>query len=82
MGVSAPLIARSEALERAVDHRIRKGFEKVTLEPGQSKRVAFALGAEQLRFHDGETWVLEPGRFQIWVAPNAASGLEGSFELR
>ena len=58
-----------------------KGFEKITLAPGESARVAFTLEAKQLRFHDGERWVLEPGRFDVWVAPDAAAGLKGSFEI-
>jgi beta-glucosidase len=59
-----------------------EGFEKIKLERGKSRRVSFTLEAEQLRFHDGERWVLEPGGFHVWVAPDAASGLQSSFELQ
>ena len=56
---------------------IRKSFGTVDALRG----VTFALEAAELEFHDGERWVLEPGRFSLWIAPHAAAGLEGSFEL-
>jgi beta-glucosidase len=37
----------------------------------------------ELDFHGLEnTYVVEPGAFKVWVAPNAAQGLEGDFEVK
>lgn len=59
-----------------------KGFEKVQLQPGQTKTVSFTLGKEQLAFYDvNMKWVVEPGQFKVWIGPNCVEGLEGGFEV-
>lgn len=59
-----------------------KGFQKVRLEPGQTKTVSFTLGPEQLAFYDANMkWVVEPGQFKVWIGPNCAEGLEGGFDV-
>jgi len=59
-----------------------KAFRKVMLQPGQSQEVAFTIGAEELAFHgtDGKR-VIEPGMFNVWVAPSSIAGESVSFEL-
>ncbi|MEC0105449.1 glycoside hydrolase family 3 N-terminal domain-containing protein [Paenibacillus taichungensis] len=45
-----------------------KGFEKVILEPGETKTVAFHIGAEQLQYIGRDlTPVVEPGQFHIHI---------------
>lgn len=46
-----------------------KGFEKVELEPGQTKTVRFDITAEMLSFWSDKThgWTAEPGRFKAYV---------------
>lgn len=59
-----------------------KGFQRVTLEPGQSRKVRFRLHTDDLAFYNQQMQrVTEPGRFDLWVAPNAAEGLRASFEV-
>lgn len=59
-----------------------KGFERITLQPGQKRTVSFELTSEQLGFYDRHVrYVVEPGRFKVWVGPNSAEGLEGRFEI-
>jgi beta-glucosidase len=57
------------------------GFRRVELPPGGSLRVELELGPEDLAFFDGETWRTEPGDFEVWIAPDAASGLRGTFRV-
>jgi beta-glucosidase len=59
-----------------------KGFQHVSLKPGQSKGLLFELKAEDLAFFNrkGEK-VMEPGLFRVWVGPNSLEGIEGEFEL-
>ncbi|MDK2841212.1 MAG: beta-glucosidase [Anaerophaga sp.] len=59
-----------------------KDFKRVTIQPGESKKVSFTLTTEQLGFYhpDGE-FVVEPGEFNVWIAPNAADGLIAGFVL-
>ncbi|HVS62694.1 MAG TPA: glycoside hydrolase family 3 N-terminal domain-containing protein [Thermoanaerobaculia bacterium] len=43
-------------------------FERVSLSPGERKRVSFSVGPEQLRFYDREMErVVEPGEFELMV---------------
>ena len=57
-----------------------KGFERVMLKPGETRRVTFTLTEEALAFTRADgTKGIEPGNFQVWVAPNSQSGLQGSF---
>ena len=60
-----------------------KGFERVTLQPGESKTVRFEVPACKLGFHGLDNkYKVEPGAFQVWIGPHALTGLEGSFEIR
>ena len=49
-----------------------KGFEKVTLKPGESKEVTFTVTPDMLKYynHDLE-YVLEPGEFEIMAGPDS-----------
>jgi beta-glucosidase len=59
-----------------------KGWERVTLRPGQSRRVSFTLRRADLQFVGLDLkWTAEPGMFDVWIAPNAQAGLKGEFEL-
>jgi beta-glucosidase len=60
-----------------------KGFTKVSLEPGERQVVRFTLGPRELGFYNQSMeWVVEPGRFTVWVGWSSAEGLEGSFVVR
>jgi len=59
-----------------------KGFERVILKSGETRRVTFTLTEEALAFTRADgTKGIEPGNFQVWVAPNSRSGLQASFIL-
>lgn len=59
-----------------------KGFQRVALAPGESRRVTFTLTRKDLEFVGRDlSWIAEPGRFTVWIAPSAETGLEGEFEL-
>jgi beta-glucosidase len=51
-----------------------KAFEKVALEPGESKRLRFDLTGRDFAFFDvaGHRWVAEPGAFSLMVGTSAA----------
>lgn len=57
-----------------------KAYQRISLEPGESKRVEFKLRPEQLGYYfpDG-TFVTEPGDFHVWIAPDSAGGLRSEF---
>ena len=58
-----------------------KGFAKVSLEPGQARRVEFSLNAEDLSVLDSQLRrVVEPGRFEVQLGASSESiRLKGSF---
>ncbi|WP_256758094.1 beta-glucosidase BglX [Cohnella sp. WQ 127256] len=59
-----------------------KGFAKVALQPGECKRVAIELEVASLGFHNEFLeYVVEPGRFMVYVGPNSKDGIESEFVL-
>ncbi len=51
------------------DNRRLRAFEKVDLQPGQTKTVTLQLPASDLSFVDhNDQWVLEPGDFRLFIA--------------
>jgi beta-glucosidase len=50
-----------------------KGFEKVTLAPGETKRVTLSLDARSFSYWDegGHKWTIDPGRFVIRVGDSS-----------
>lgn len=59
-----------------------KAFRHVELAPGASERVSFTLTRADLTFVGlDQKWIAEPGRFTVWIAPSAETGLQGEFEL-
>lgn len=59
-----------------------KGFERVTLKPGESKKVTFRLGPDELGLVNGDNaFVVEPGDFDVYVSTSSEGGLKGSFAV-
>lgn len=62
--------------------RLLKDFKRVTLRPGQSETVRFTLNARQLGFiGEDNTYRIEPGLFDLWLAPHAQGGSAAQFRL-
>ena len=72
---------RAASVTRPV--RELKDFRKIKLAPGENGTVRFTLRRDNLLFiGPGMKPTVEPGMFDLWVAPSAeADGLAGSFEL-
>ena len=59
-----------------------KGFEKIMLEPGETKTVRFTLSVDDLKFYNGKLdYVAEPGRFKVFIGGSSVDVLEKDFEL-
>jgi beta-glucosidase len=59
-----------------------KGFERVSLQPGESRHVEFMLGPQELGFYNQAMhFVVEPGKFDVIVGDNSQDGLKASFEV-
>jgi beta-glucosidase len=60
-----------------------KGFQKVELNPGESRDVTFQISNKELGYFDAAGhWLVEPGKFQVWLSKDSASGGKpAEFEL-
>jgi beta-glucosidase len=59
-----------------------KGFQRITLKPGEKRRIEFILASEQLAFYNRDMrFVVEPGEFKVFVGTNSVEGLEGGFRV-
>ena len=48
-----------------------KGFERITLRPGETRTVRFTITPQLLKFYDSDLqYVLEPGEFTIMTGPD------------
>jgi beta-glucosidase len=61
-----------------------KGFERVTLAPGESKTISFSLDKSALSFYSTakHDWVAEPGQFEVLLGASSRDiRLKGTFDL-
>jgi beta-glucosidase len=59
-----------------------KGFQKITLQPGESRHVTFNISSNDLGLYDTQgKWVVQPGKFEVWICKDSASGESAGFEL-
>lgn len=60
-----------------------KRFEHVSLKPKETKEVNFTISSEDLKFTNSKMVnAAEEGAFNVWIAPNAESGLKTAFYLK
>ena len=59
-----------------------KGFKQITLEPGESRDVEFAITTNDLKFYNSDLkYVTEPGEFQVMIGHNSDDVKMASFQL-
>lgn len=60
-----------------------KGFERLTLAPGEKKTVTFRLGKDELRYWSAASrkWVLDPEQFDVWAGGDSTAALHSTFRL-
>ena len=61
-----------------------KGFERVTLAPGETRVVRFTLGPDDLSYWSAATRdrVQDESRFDLWVGGDSTATLSAAFEVR
>ena len=60
-----------------------KGFERISLKPGESRTVSFKINADLLKFYNKDlSYVCEPGDFEVMVGPNSRDVQRLPFTLR
>jgi len=59
-----------------------KGFERLTLKPGESATVNFVLTERELGFYNVPgKWTIEAGEFKVWVGGDSGATLETGFRV-
>ncbi|TKG94911.1 beta-glucosidase [Puteibacter caeruleilacunae] len=63
--------------------KVLRGFNRVTLKPGEAKLVQFELSLHDLGFYNKDMkFVVEPGEFDVWMGNSSVDDrLKGSFKL-
>lgn len=72
---------RSGSASRPV--RELKGFERITLAPGEKRTLRFALGKSELTYWSSAVkgWVQEPAPFDVWVGGDSTATLTTTFRV-
>ncbi len=59
-----------------------RGFQRVTLDSGQTKTVSFRLDASDVGFYDNSgRFVVEPGRIDVYAGDSSAADMTASFQV-
>jgi beta-glucosidase len=70
--------------ETSILQPVRKleGFERVSLNPGQTKTATFTLNRQNFGFYDDEGhFVIEPGLFHLFVGDSSVGGNQTTFTV-
>jgi len=78
----AQLYIRQRGTSVARPVRELKGFQRIALRAGESKRVEFTLGKKELAFWNIDMKeVVEPAVVTVWVGPGSQSGSHAEFTI-
>ncbi len=60
-----------------------KGFRILDLSPGESRKVEFTVGRDQLAFWNSSSMrhAAEPAEATVWIGPNSAEGASAQFTI-
>ena len=72
--VNRPVSAVSRPL------KLLKGFKRIALAPGETKRVTFTIKPDDLQVWSANGWTVERGKYNVWIGPDSAHGLAGTFD--
>ena len=79
----AQLYVREDVSSVETPERALKGFSRITLQPGETKPVAFEVPQDELAVWNAEKkWVVEPGAYTVWVGESSQATLTAKFMLR
>ncbi|MCQ2156015.1 MAG: fibronectin type III-like domain-contianing protein [Bacteroidales bacterium] len=60
-----------------------RGFEKISLKPGESRTVSFEITGDMLKFWRRDmTYGSEPGEFRAFIGPDASIDKYVTFNLK
>jgi beta-glucosidase len=78
----AQLYVRLQGTSTAQPVRALKGFQRITLGSGETKRVTFTVGPEAFAiWNDRNQFTVEPAKVTVWISPDSASGSDARLEI-
>lgn len=76
------LYIRLQGTSVAEPVRALKGFQTITLAPGQTKHVKFELKPEAFAFwNDHQHFAAEPSKVTVWISPDSSHGSSAEAEI-
>jgi beta-glucosidase len=60
-----------------------EGFQRITLQPGETKTLTFPLGKDELEFWSPQTkmWAVEPSTFDVWAGDDSTATLHAELTV-
>jgi len=60
-----------------------KGFERIALQPGETKTLKFPLGKDELKYWNPQTrqWIVEPSDFDVWAGEDSTASLHADLKV-
>jgi len=76
------LYVRLQGTSVAQPVRALKGFQRIRLAPGETRKVTFNLSADSFSFwNDQNKFEVEPALATIWISPDSARGSAVTLEI-
>jgi beta-glucosidase len=60
-----------------------KGFERIALQPGETKTLKFPLGKDEIKYWNPQTkqWIVEPSEFDVWAGEDSKASLHADLKV-
>ncbi len=76
------LYVRLQGTSVAQPVRALKGFQRISLAPGETRKVTFSLDPESFAlWNDHNRLAAEPSLVTVWISPNSAGGTAATLEI-
>jgi beta-glucosidase len=57
-------------------------FQRITLAPGETRKVTFLLGSNAFAiWNDQQKFAAEPAKVTLWIAPDSSQGVQATLEI-
>lgn len=76
------LYVRLQGTSTAQPVRALKGFQRITLAAGETKKVTFHLASDAFAiWNDRNQYAVEPAKVTVWISPDSARGSSAELEI-
>ena len=60
-----------------------KGFERIALNPGETRTLTFPLGKDELQYWNPQTkqWTVDPSEFDVWAGGDSTASLHADLKV-